>query len=207
VASIRVGYFLEDVAQESFITTLTERIATRVGFSEDDLKHDPRSAVGGHGTVTSELRRFLLDVRRGIEGIPDLLVVAIDSNCSGCVAKRNEIDHIVQQTEYPGTVVHAIPDPHIERWYVADPDALAVAIEADVYPEVPPHKCERGHYKQVIGQTLSQAGIVAPLGGAEYGPEVANALDLYTVCKADSGFRHFVDELQGALQILSDVID
>lgn len=207
MASIRVGYFLEDVAQEAFVTTLTERIARQVGFSADDVAHDPRSAVGGHGVVTTELRRFLLDVRRGIEGIPDILVVAIDSNCTGHVAMRNEIEHIVQQTEYPGTVVYAIPDPHIERWYVADPNALAAAVEANVYPEPTRDKCERGHYKQVIIRALRQACIIAPLGGTEYGPEVANALDLYAVGRADSGFRHFVDQLQGALRILLDVVD
>jgi hypothetical protein len=40
------------------------------------------------------------------------------------------------------------------------------------------------------------------LGGAEYGADVARALDLYAVGRVDAGFRHFVDDLRVAFSPL-----
>jgi len=203
VAEIRLGYFLEDVGQEAFLVALVERIAKEEGLACDDLHHDRRSTTGGRGTTVSELRRFLLDVRRGYERPFDLLVVAIDGNCQGYVDKRNELDHTVAQTRYPGKVVCAIPDPHIERWYLIDTHALRKVIGPEIHPDVPTYKCERQRYKNALRQAFIQAGIIAPLGGIEYGREVAATLDLYAVGKADAGFRHFVDELRTALNLFA----
>lgn len=196
MVDIRVGYFLEDIAQEAFILSLVTRIAEEVGMPETALDHDSRSAIGGRGTVTSELRRFLRDVRRGDERPFDVLVVAIDANCCGYSERRNEIRHIVDQTDYHGTVVYAIPDPHIERWYLEDSQGLREVVDADIQPQTPPYKCERGLYKLALREAFQEAGIHAPLGGAEYGPEIAEVLDLYEVGNADAAFRHFVTDLR-----------
>jgi len=200
VAEIRLAYFLEDVGQEAFLIALVERIAEGVGVTIDSLHHDPRSTVGGKGTAISELRRFLRDVRRERERAFDVLIVAIDGNCQGYAEKRDEILQIVKQTGYPGRVVCAIPNPHIERWYLADAQCLRRVIGAEIQSETPVYKCERGRYKRALREAFRQAGIVVPLGGAEYGPEIATALDLYTVGKTDAGFKHFVDELRVALK-------
>ena len=200
MAEIRLAYFLEDVGQEAFLIALTERIAEGVGLTTDKLRHDPRSTIGGKGMAVSELRRFLRDVRRERERPFDVLIVAIDGNCQGYAEKRDEILRVVKQTGYPGRVVCAIPNPHIERWYLVDAQCLRRVIEAETQPETPVYKCERGRYKHALREAFRQAGIVAPLGGAEYGPEIAAALDLYIVGKADAGFKHFVDELRVALK-------
>ena len=71
-----------------------------------------------------------------------------------------------------------MPDPHIEYWYLIDSQALRCVLEAEVQPEVPPYKCERGRYKQALQKAFRQAGIIAPLGSTEYGAEVAASLDL-----------------------------
>jgi len=204
VAEIRVGYFLEDVGQEAFVVGLVKRIAEQVGLATDDLSHDSRSTVGGKGTATTELRRFLRDVTRGSERLFDILTVAIDGNCQGYAGKRKEIKRKAEQTGYPGTVVCIVPDPHIERWYLADATALAHVMGADIQPKVPTYKCERGRYKDALRDAFRQAGIIAPLGGAEYGAEVAAALDLYAVGKADAGFKHSVDDLRAALSLFRE---
>lgn len=196
MADIRVGYFLEDIGQEAFVTKLVARIAKDIDLLDAVIEHDPRSAIGGRGTVTSELRRFLRDVQRGNERPFDVLVVAIDANCHGYNEQRNDIQHIVDQTGYLGTVVCAIPDPHIERWYLEDAQALRDVTAGDVEPDVPPYKCERGRYKHALREAFHEAGIYPLLGGAEYGPAIAEAIDLYQVGKADTAFAHFVDELK-----------
>jgi hypothetical protein len=67
---------------------------------------------------------------------------------------------------------------------------------------VPPYKCERGYYKQILRRAVQQTGIAAQLGGLEYGPDIARALDLYAAGKADTSFKHFVDELRAVMDQL-----
>jgi len=92
-----------------------------------------------------------------------------------------------------------VPDPHIERWYLADSRGLQQVLEANTVPQVPAYKCERGRYKQALRDAIRQTGIIAPLGGLEYGSDIAETLDLYTVGKSDASFKHFVDELRAGL--------
>jgi hypothetical protein len=58
-------------------------------------------------------------------------------------------------------------------------------------------------YKQALRDAIRQTGIIAPLGGLEYGPDIAEVLGLYGVGKADAGFKHFLDELQAGLVLLA----
>ena len=126
-------------------------------------------------------------------------IVAIDGNCRGYREKRDEILDVVQGSDYRAPVVCAVPDPHIERWYLADPRGFQRVLGIEVVPDLPAYKCEHDHYKHALRTTIRQAGVVAPLGGMEYGPEIAENLDLYTVGRADAGFRHFIENLQEGL--------
>ena len=105
----------------------------------------------------------------------------------------------VERSGYGGRVACAVPDPHIERWYLLAPHTLQQVLGVSIVLDVPPYKCERGRYKRALREAIQQAGIIAPLGGIEYGPDVARTLDLYTVGRADPGFKHFVDELREGL--------
>lgn len=193
---IYICYFLEDIAQEGFLKALVSRLLKEKGIPPDCLLHDVRNASGGRGKALGELRRFLMDISRQ----PDVLVVAIDGDCRGYREMREEIQRTVKQAEYPGPVACAVPDPHMERWYLADPDAFQRVLS--VRPECPAYKCERDRYKQALKEALRQAGIVAPLGGVEYGEEIAWSMDIFQVGKADRGFKHFVDDLYEATRAL-----
>jgi len=200
VAEIVLGYFLEDIAHAWFLQTLIERIATEQNIPGVALRHELRNVTGGAGTALSEFRAFVRDVQRSQNYTFDVLVVAIDSNCHSYVKQRNQIQHIIEQSDYPGSVVFALPDPHIERWYLEDARALQQVLQSDVLPQVPAYKCERDLYKQALRQALKEAGVMALLGGAEYGDDIANAIDLYKLGKADTAFKHFVDSLREALR-------
>ena len=196
---IRIGYFLEDIGQEHFLKALVNRVAREKGLPSGRLRHEVRNATGGRGKVMGELRSFLRDVSREREQLFALLVVAIDGDCRSYQGRRNEIRAVVDQSGYPGTVVCAVPNPHIERWYLADPRGLQQVLEVSSIPVVPLYKCERGRYKQALRDAIRQTGIIAPLGGLEYGPDIAEVLDLYTVGKVDAGFKHFLDGLRAEL--------
>ncbi|HOT90369.1 MAG TPA: hypothetical protein PLJ78_00365 [Anaerolineae bacterium] len=203
MAEITVGYFLEDMGQEAFLQALVVRIAQDVGIDKKKLRHDSRSTTGGKGRAITELRRFLRDVQASRTTSFDVLVIAIDGNCQGYLGKRNELQDIVERSGYNGAVVYAIPDPHIERWYLEDAAALAQAIGANIKPDTPRYKCERGRYKNALREALKQAGVLPPLGGIEYAADIAQALDFYTIGKADAGFKHFEEELRGCLTTLT----
>jgi hypothetical protein len=196
---IRIGYFLEDIGQEGFLKALVTRVAKEQGLVPQQIHHEIRNATGGHGTALNELRSFLRDIRRQREQPLALLVVAIDGNCQGYQEVRKAILAIVKQTKYPGSVACAVPDPHIERWYLADPLGMQKILHADVALDVPAYKCQRDRYKQALRRAVRQTGVVAPLGGVEYGPEIASVLNFYTVGKVDTGFKHFIDELKEGL--------
>jgi len=199
VAEIVLGYFLEDIAHAEFLQALIKRIATEQNIPRIALRHELRNVTGGAGTALSELRAFVRDIQSQAYAF-DLLVVAIDSNCYNYVERRNQIQHIIGQSRYPGSVIFAIPDPHIERWYLEDARALQQVLQSDVLPQVPAYKCERDLYKQALRQALQEAGVIALLGGAEYGGDIAKAIDLYKLGKVDTAFKHFIDSLREALR-------
>jgi len=200
VDEIRIGYFLEDIGQENFLKTLVERVAQEMELTPHRLRHEVRNATGGRGATLNELRRFLHDVSRDRERPFALLVIAIDGDCRGYREVRDEIHTTVEQSGYAGQVAYAVPDPHIERWYLADPRGLQRVLNIKTIPDVPTYKCARDRYKRALRDAVRQVGVIAPLGGVEYGPDIAQALDLYAVGKADSGFKHFIDELRVGLR-------
>ena len=199
VAEITVGYFLEDIGQAAFVQALVERVAQEVDIHKRVLNHDPRSVTGGKGRAVTELKRFLRDVQKDNASPFDILVIAIDGNCQGHLEKRKQLSDTVKQLKYEGDVVYAIPDPHIERWYLEDASALARAVKANIQPDPPRYKCERGRYKDALREALRQAGIMPPLGGIEYASDIAQALDFYSLGQVDAGFKHFGDELRSVL--------
>ena len=205
MARLRVGYFLEDIAHEKLITALVRRVGQEAGLASEALGHIVYNASGGKGRTMTELRSFLRDVQHGrISPIP-VLIVAIDGNCQGYTEKHNEIRRVAEHSGYPGQLVCAIPDPHIERWYMADPGGLQQAIGAGVRPVLPAYKCERGQYKRVLLEVFADVGIRPLLGGAEYGDAVVEAMNLYTAQQADPALKHFVDCLRAALSSLARV--
>ncbi len=114
----QVRIFCEDEAHENTITALIRRLARELGVA---IRISTSSARGGHGRVRTELRHFQRDFPR-IGDRTDLLVVAIDANCQGFQEARNSIRELIEIRLFP-TFVLAIPDPHIERWLLAEPEA------------------------------------------------------------------------------------
>ena len=205
MAKLRVGYFLEDIAHEKFVTALVRRVGKEAGLAPEALEYIVYNASGGKGRTMTELRRFLRDAQRGIIPPTPVLVVAIDGNCQGYTEKYNEIRRVAEDYGYAGQLVCAIPDPHIERWYMADPGGLQQAIGAGVRPVLPAYKCERGQYKRAILGVFADVGIKPLLGGAEYGDAVVEAMNLYAAQQADPALKHFVDYLKAALSTFARV--
>ncbi len=199
--SLCVGYFLEDIAHVNFITALAGRVSEEVGLP---IIHDVRNGSGGHGRALTELAQYLRDAATGREPLRVLLVVAIDSNCVGYNRMAHDIIHTRDVCRYPGTVVCAVPDPHIERWYLADRNALRSAVPGSQAPAVPARKCQRDVYKQALRLAFESAGIKPQLGGAEYAVDIVSAMDLGVARRNDRALDHFLRDFHSALLRLRD---
>jgi hypothetical protein len=202
-AKIRIGYFLEDRGHEIFLKSLVSRVATESGFREGEWFDDVRAATGGKSIQA--YRSFLRDITRRGTVIPfDILIVASDGNCKGYQEKKNQLLKIAQNARFSQTelLVFAVPDPHIERWYMSDPQAFNRAFGSGILPILPRYKCKKGHYKKVMQDAIANAEVKPQFGGYEYGQKIVQEMDLYEVARADASLKHFVEDLGDAIKRL-----
>jgi len=184
--------FFEDIAHEAFITRLIQRASQE---QSRDVTIDTRNATGG-AKLWSELKAFLRDLKQETS-LPDILVVVIDGDCDP-QQRYDQAERLIRgQVPY---YVIGVPDPHIERWYLEDPNALPQVV-SNATPQLPHHKCQKSLYKNALRDALRAAGLEPVLSGAEYGAEIAAVLDPYIVSKRDSYFDRFWKDLNNALKL------
>ena len=193
-----VDLFAEDRAHESFLEPLLMRIA-REQNPDIEMNIRIRSARGGHGRAIAEFELYQSIVTKSLlsSESADIVVVAIDGNCStSTVARRRIQDATVPMLK--DRLVIACPDPHIERWYVADPDSFETVVGHR--PRVGSRKCARGHYKQILTTAIRQADHQVILGGVEFAPELVEDMDLYRAGRNDSSLNAFLRDLRVRLR-------
>lgn len=202
VDRLKIIYFLEDRAQEQFMVALVERIASEVSIPSEALSSDVMSSRGG-SMVVEEFGNFARDRRKAGAAGAAMIVVAVDGDCQGHAKKTAQLLKKVKPTDpFRDILVFAIPDPHIERWYLIDQVALkkAAGLEHGIAP--PPYKCKRqkGYYKRLLREMLRDQNIPS-YDGSEFGPEIArNISDLHATCRADPSFAGFVEDVERVLR-------
>jgi len=193
-----VDIFAEDLAHEALIKPLVVRLASE---SQVDVEVRVISARGGHPRVKEELAVYRTVVERGLlDRVPDLIVVVIDGNCTGYHRARMVLEQAAGTTLMSKGVI-ACPDPHVERWYMADPPSFKTVVGTQ--PRLGKKKCDRNKYKQMLAKSLADGGHPPTLGGTEFAPELIAAMDLYRAGKNEKSLKHFTDDLRAALHILS----
>jgi hypothetical protein len=202
-AKITIGYFLEDRGHEIFLKAIVARMAKEKGFRPGEWSDDVRSATGGQSI--QKYRSFLKYISRMKRHFPfDILIVASDGNCKGYVEKKHQLLGYAEKAKiaFLDKIVFAIPDPHIEKWYLNDPNGFNRALGSGVLPVLPPYKCEKGVYKKVMKDVIASSDIAPQFGGYEYGERIVEEMDLYDAGKADSSLKHFLEDIGNALQRL-----
>ncbi len=197
---ITVDIFVEDRAHEALLVPVLRRLAREeniVGSSH------VRSARGGHGRAVDELKLYQRIVEIGTLGFarPDLLIAGIDGNCSTFAKAREAIEGAMIES-FSDRLVVACPDPHVERWYLSDPESFTTVVGCR--PTVGRKKCVRDHYKQLLATAIQQGGHPPTLGGIEFAAELVEAMDLYRAGKNDHSLKAFVDDLRGKLRTFRD---
>lgn len=204
VAKIQILYFLEDISQEDFIKALVNRIAQDLTIPLESLRHDVRSARGG-STVIPAFEKFMRDTRH-LGSDVDLLIVAIDGNCKGHNGRVRQLEECMKE-DHPlkRKVVYAVPDPHIERWYIMDQRAFKNGVGVDRAPNMPPYKCGKDYYKNLLRQALAESDVTSYLGGSEYGESIVdNMASLDSLFGQDVGFQELVENLRGFFRHVKD---
>ena len=185
-----IALFGEDHAHQVVVGALVTRIAEESGI---EVGLQWRSATGGHGRVARQLDRYVRDLR--IQGSrPDLIVVATDANCQGL---RQRVRQLAPQAP-PAPIVHAVPDPHVERWLLLDGAAFKEVFGHGC--EAPDRKCSRNRYKDLLIAAIRAAGSTPLLGGIEYAKEIIRNMDIERAASADASLRSFVDDLRATFR-------
>ena len=187
--TLTIDLFAEDRAHEEFLKAMLHRIARQ---ESKTLALHVRSARGGHGRALDELALYQQSVLRLPETfrVPDLLCIAIDADCQRFAGMRKQIEAKLRPP-FADRAVIACPDPHIERWYLADPDSFQQAIGGR--PELGRKKCERGFYKAALAKAVRDGGHPPTLGGIEFAREIVEAMDFFRAGKAEGSLKHFLD--------------
>lgn len=187
--------FVEDAAQEVFLKKLVERLACNAGLILDIRV---RNAQGGSGHTLKEVERFEVRWKRQKEILPDVIIVAVDANCKGYSERRRQVDD--HAGDLKDLVVHAIPDPHIERWLLLDGKAFKDVLGRGC--QAPDEKCEKNRYKYLLSEAVKDAGAEPLLGGIEYAEDLAERLDVQRVCRQDDSFKNFIKEYHAIIKRL-----
>ena len=192
-----VDLFVEDRAHEEFIGAIVRRIARQ---ETRDIQLRVRAARGGYPRVLNELDLYQKMVLRGVAAmsLPDVLVVAADANCHGVAAKKKAIRQRLKRAFKDRTVL-AVPDPHIERWYLSDRQAFKEIV--GVQPSGERRKCERDRYKRILAQAVRDGGHPAILGGIEFAKELAESMDFYRAGRAEPTLKQFVSDAVSAFKL------
>lgn len=193
---VQVDLFVEDHAHEQFLKALVNRVARE---HHKSIQLSVRSARGGHGRALTELSLYQKAVGTGVGGlaVPDLVVIGIDGNCQTYQVVRRAIAAQLDAV-FRDKAVIACPDPHIERWFLADTNAFNHVVGCS--PKVRQGKCQRDYYKTLLLQAIIDAGHVPTLGGIEFAGEIAEAMDIYRAGKIDKSLKIFLDDLGAFLQ-------
>jgi hypothetical protein len=194
MAKLTALLFAEDKAHELLLSAVCARMAREEGHSLD-LR--VVSARRGHGRVLEELRAFQLVLRKLAAAVPDLFVIAVDANCQRFAKARQAIGDEIEVAIRERSVI-ACPDPHVERWFLADRAAVQAVLGVEA--RVPSRKCEKDYYKRLLADTVHRAGHTSSLGGIEYAEELVAALDWYRAAKGERSLKAFLDDLRSALR-------
>ncbi|MCD6326435.1 hypothetical protein J7M28_02625 [bacterium] len=202
-----VLYFVEDPAQESFITTVIRRIADGEGIPAQRVSLSGWAVQDGSKAI-AEFKHFVKEAGDDLWASADILAVGFDANREGVTERRKQLRMITKPLDIAlqDRIAFAVPDPHIERWYLEDQHAFNSVFGPGSAPAKPPYKSDKDYYKQTLHDAIAKTGQNSLLGASAYGEDIALAVN-FDVLSRDRGFKLFLKELKAAFRHLQSTID
>jgi len=194
MSRLAIDLFAEDRAHEEFLKALLLRLAKE----EHRTAHvQIRCARGGRPAVARELEVYQKAIQRGMLRLPQLLVIGIDANCNNPQQVQQQLARQVI-FELEDRVAFACAEPHIERWYMADPESFAQVV--GVEPPREKVKCERDRYKKQLVDAIRKGGHVPTLSGIEFARELVAQMDFYRAGKNDPSLKACINACRAAIR-------
>jgi len=189
-----IDVFSEDSGHETFLRNLIKVLASSFALSTPELRlHSARS---GHGRAIASLKAWQRAVRVGHQLRGDALLVMIDANNTGWRPMLRQILDAVDALLYPSVLI-ACPDPHVEVWCTADPEAFQSLFSAPI-PQ-PPSRSGRLVYKRWLSDALEQAGMPVLTDPMEICLDLLPVMEMGKACRNDAALNHLVSELRAWL--------
>ncbi len=187
----------EDYGHETAIKALLDRYILEHGIVAQTAV---LSCQGGMPKVHFEFGQYLDRIDKGHLDLPDLIVVATDSNCAGYTNRRKQMEKVTNRyAAIANTVAYAIPDPHVERWLLADPNAFKKAVGKGCAP-LPKLKCNKDEYKDLLYKSVRETGVNPVLGGLEYAEDIMKSANLALLEQSEPSFQLTAKQIKGFLQ-------
>lgn len=185
-----INLFVEDEAHEDFLTALIQRFAEEYSVKINIKAYSVR---GGHGRVIRELKQYQRNLQHNRENLPDLVIVGTDGNCKKPPDREKEINLVIPD-DFAHLVISAIPDPHIERWFLLDSGAFKTVFGKGC--PAPDQKCEQDRYKRLLLNAIHEAGVDPSLVDAKYVAALVNAMNLQRMDQVDDSMGRLLRALQ-----------
>ena len=96
--------------------------------------------------------------------------------------------------QFQQLVSYATPDPHIERWMLADPRAFQTVFGRGC--TLLAVKCAKDEYKKLLRKEILACEIDPALGGEEFAEDIVAAMDLGQVETGEPSFGLFLKSLK-----------
>jgi hypothetical protein len=189
-----IDVFCEDSGHETFLRNLIKVLAGSVSIPTPELRL--HSGRGGHGRAIHSLKAWQRAVRDGHQPHGDALLVMIDANSTGWRPMLRQIQEAVDPSLYPSVMI-ACPDPHVEVWCIADPEAFQSLFSAPV-PQ-PPSRSGRLVYKRWLSDALEQAGVPVLTDPMEICLDLLPVMDMVKACRNDDALNHLISEIRAWL--------
>ncbi|MFH1737981.1 MAG: hypothetical protein ABIH23_03150 [bacterium] len=185
--------FGEDEFHEIFIQALVQRLSQEYQIP---ITMRPYSVRGGITKMHYELGQFLRDLRSNAEDLPDAILAATDANCAGYVDRGNLLEGVLTNfPQFQYLMIYAIPDPHVERWMMADAEAFRRVFGKGC--TLPARKCERALYKKLLAEEILKAGMRSALGGREFAEDIVREMNLPHAGQNEASLGRLLADLRG----------
>lgn len=192
-----IHIWCEDRGHESVITTLVRRILRDLEFAP--VRIEVKNGEGGSARVISEFKSWQRAMLKGGLGErPDVLVLIVDANGHGHVARRRELREIITDGLFPHVVI-GCPDPHVEAWLMLDTKAFE-SVTGSALLATRPRGSE--DYKGWFHACVAESGVPVLTGPMELAPDLIEGMDLDAASERDRSLSTFLDELRSTLRLL-----
>ncbi|HPB65449.1 MAG TPA: restriction endonuclease [Spirochaetales bacterium] len=116
--------------------------------------------------------------------------------------KKKEID-ARKPKGFPDHIpfIHAIPDPHVERWVLNDSAAFKAVFGKGC--AAPDQKCEKDRYKDILNRAIVAAGGEITISWTEHAEELIEHMDIDHLCRVDESVEKFIGECRAAFKALA----